>query len=195
MLKYLLSGFLINFFTSIDDALTNIPVLSAVTRTRAGRIAFSIGNVLAVTFTLFLSVLLSRFLETLPYVRIVVPIFLLVIAWTLYFDVLKLRPPRSVALRLQHPEKMHRLRFVKLVGLGFFMTFITIIDDVFALSPLFIDGLGNALAAVVGIYLAAFSLIIITIRSAAKLAAIPHKKEIAVGVILIFALLFALGVV
>jgi hypothetical protein len=52
-LKYLLLGFAVKIITGFDDTITHIPVLASVTRTRAGKIAFSIGTLLAIYFLCF----------------------------------------------------------------------------------------------------------------------------------------------
>jgi len=194
MLKYLIAGFTLNFFTSIDDALTNVPVLSASTRTGVGRFAFALGNLIAVTLAVAIAFFLARFLTVLPNSHLIVAGLVFVMAIVIYFDLLAVKPPKRIVKGAQ-ASIISPQRFGKLVVLGFFMTFTTMLDDMFALAPLFLDGFQASMAALVGIYLASLTLIIGTIYFAEKITRVPHKREIATVTLIVFGFLLLFQVV
>lgn len=194
MWEMLIAGFAINLFTSIDDALTKIPVLSSAARTNMGRLAFSFGNLLAVTLAVAIAFGLSQVLTVLPGGGKTIAVAVLVLAGIIYFDLLSFNPPKKV----QHDIAESRIspaRTRRLIGLGFVMTFITMVDDMFALAPLFLHSWQESLAALAGIYLSAILLILSVLFFAEKLAVFPYKKPLAVGTLVIFAALLFFGVV
>lgn len=193
MLTFFLAGFTINLFTSLDDALTRIPVLTAAARSNSGRLAFTCGNLLAVTLAVAIAFLLSRFLDVLPNTQYLIAGLVFLLAGVVYFDVLALKPPRKINADFERSKRQPQ-RHTKLIGLGFVMTFITMIDDMFALAPLFLDGPQASLAALGGIYAAAILLAFGVIFFAHKLAAVPHKRELATLSLITFGLLLLFGV-
>ena len=130
MLKSLLAGFTVNLFTSADDALTRIPVLSSSARTIRGMIAFSIGNLFAVTVAVSISFGLSHVLTLLPGGNIIIAMLVFILAGVVYFDVLKLKPPKKIEKQMKEIKATPK-RLRKLFFLGFVLTFITMIDDIF----------------------------------------------------------------
>jgi len=193
MFKALFAGFTINLFTSVDDALTRIPILSASTRTLKGMIAFSIGNLLAVTLAIAIAYGLSQFLTLLPGSNVLIAIFIFILAGIIYFDVLNLKPPKRIEKHVE-ASKVSSQRLHKLVGLGFVITFITMVDDIFALAPLFIGTLQESLFVILGIYTASLFLAISVIYFADKLIALPHKRELATAILIGFGILIYFGV-
>lgn len=193
MFKALLAGFIINLFTSADDALIRIPILSSSARTLRGMIAFSVGNLLAVTLAIAIAYGLSHVLTLLPGSNVVIAVLLFILAGIIYFDVLKLKPPKKLEKHIE-VSRVSPQRLRKLVGLGFVMTFVTMIDDIFALAPLLTGSLQESLSAIVGIYAAALLLIFMVIYFADKLIAFPHKREFATGILLFFGTLVLFGV-
>jgi hypothetical protein len=193
MFKALLAGFTINLFTSADDALTRIPILSSSARTLKGMAAFSLGNLLAVTLAVAISYGLSHVLVSLPGGNMVIASLVFILAGIVYFDVLKLKPPKKIEEHIE-VSKATPQRLLKLVGLGFIMTFITMIDDMFALTPLLTGSFIESLPAIIGIYIAALLLIFIVIYFADKLIAFAYKREFATLILLIFGTLIFFGV-
>ena len=193
MFKALFAGFTINLFTSADDALTRIPILSSSARTLKGMLAFSFGNLLAVTLAVAIAYGLSQVLIHLPYGNIIIAALVFILAGIVYFDVLKLKPPKKLEEHIE-VTKASPQRLRKLVGLGFIMTFITMIDDIFALAPLFAGSIQESLSAIVGIYAAAMVLMFVVIYFADKLVAFPHKRGIATVILLVFGTLILFGV-
>lgn len=194
MIRYLVAGFAINFFTSIDDALTDIPVLSASTRTNKGRIAFSLGTLLAVTVAVVIAFSLSQFISFLPHSNIIVALLVFIMAIVIYFNLLSIQPPQKISKSFKNKD-ISSERFAKLVVLGFFMTFTTMLDDIVTLAPLFLGSFQESLAALVGIYSATFFLIFLVIYFAKQITAIPHKREIATVILIVFGFLLLFGIV
>jgi hypothetical protein len=194
MLTFFLAGLTINLLTSLDDALTRIPVLTAAARSRRGRLAFTLGNMLAVTLAVLLAFLLSRFLETLPNTQYIIAGLIFILAGIVYFDLLALKPPAKINAEVER-SKWQPQRLPKLIGLGLVMTFITMIDDMFALAPLFLHGWQASLAALAGIYTAALILAVMVIFFAHKLAVLPHKRLLATLSLIIFGLLLLFGII
>lgn len=193
MLKILFASFAVNLFTSIDDALTRIPVLSASARSTSGRIAFSIGNLLAVTVIVGLAYVFSQVLDTLPGGSRTIAVIVLMLAIVVYFDLLTLTPPKRVQGAIIASEispQTHR----KLMGLGFIMTFVTMIDDLFALAPFFVDGWQASLFAILGIYASSLLLVFGVLYFSKALYALPHKRLFATGTLLVFAGVLAVGI-
>lgn len=194
MLRSLLAGFTINLLTSIDDSVTRVPVLSSSARTLSGRLAFTAGNFLAVTLAIGIAYALAQVLEVLPGGNTLIAVFVFVLAGLVYFDVLTLKPPQRVDAEIKK-STVSGTRLAKLVGLGFVMTFLMVIDDIFALAPLFTDSWRASLSAIVGIYGATLFLAVGVIYFAKQLAALPHQRLIATGTLVAFGCLLLLGVV
>ncbi|MEX0877816.1 MAG: hypothetical protein WDZ40_03075 [Candidatus Spechtbacterales bacterium] len=194
MIKYLLLGFFIQFITSLDDTLTRIPISANLTRRRKGKIAFSLGNVLAVATAVTIAYFFSAFLDKLLYTRYVVSGLILLLAAVVYFDVFKGRISKKADYKLRRP--MSTERFLRLMGAGFVISFIMTIDDIVALAPLFIDTTFlEKIFALAGVSAATAVLIFFVIYSSERLKKIPHKKDIAAGSLLLLSLLVLMGIV
>ena len=85
-IKYFIGGFFSKTIASFDDAVTRIPVVAQLTKTRKGRIAFSIGNLLAVTVVIVIAMFFSSLLEKIPYTRTITSLLILLLAGAIYFD-------------------------------------------------------------------------------------------------------------
>lgn len=194
MFKLFLTGFSINFFTSVDDVLTNIPVLSASARTNKGRIAFALGNLIAVTVVALMAYTLSRFLVLLPYSNIIVASLIFIMAIIVYFNLLAFKQPKMISKDIEK-STISSQHFTKLVVLGFFMTFTTMLDDMLALAPLFLGSVRESIMALMGIYAASLLLIFGTIYFAKQIETLPYKKELATAALVIFGFLLLFGIV
>lgn len=86
-------------------------------------------------------------------------------------------------------KKISRSRFFHLIGLGFFVSIITLLDDFVVLTPLFLGGLKSQAFALAGIYLATFIQLAVMVYLAKGLSKIKHVKEIAVAGLLILSVL------
>lgn len=194
MFKYLLLGFFIQFITSLDDTLTRIPVSARLTSRRKGRIAFALGNVLAVALSVVFAFLFSEFLNKLPYTNYIVAGLILLLAAVIYLDVFKGHVSYKADKKLRRP--MSTERFMQLTGAGFVISFIMTVDDIVALAPLFLhNSTAEKMFALAGVATATFLLIFFVIFSAEKLKKIPHKKDIATASLVLLAVLVLLGVV
>jgi hypothetical protein len=194
MLEHFIAGFTINLFTSADDAITDIPVLSSATKTRKGRLVYALGKIIAVTLAIAIAFVLSRFIATLPHPHIIVASLVFVMAFVIYFDIFSIATPKKITKKVE-VVAMTTQRFFKLMTLGFLMTFTTMLDDMFTLSPLFIDSMRESIAAIAGIYAASFVLIIAVMYFAKQIQAVPHKREIATAILIAFGFLLLFGVV
>ena len=186
-------GFLVKSIASFDDTLTRIPVISHLTKTRLGRIAFSIGTLLALTVILVLAVFFSELLSLIPHTRLIAAGLILILAIFVYFDVFVGEPSRRLESRLSILNSSHNL--LKIIWIGFLVSFITLIDDSFVLIPLFLkDHVSNA-ATILGVYLAALVQIFAVIYFGESLEKIKYKKELASSSLFILSVLVAFGLV
>lgn len=194
MFKYLFLGFFIQFITSLDDTLTRIPISARLTSRRKGKIAFALGNVLAVALSVVFAFLFSAFLNDLPYSNYIVAGLILLLAVFIYLDVFKARVSQKADIKLRRP--MSTERFLQLTGAGFVISFIMTADDIIALAPLFLHNtLAEKIFALAGVATATFLLILFVIFSSEKLEKIPHKKDIATASLVLLAVLVLLGIV
>jgi len=194
MFEHFIAGFIINFATSIDDAITDIPVLSSATHSRKGRFAYALGKILAVLLAIGIAFVLSKFISTLPNSNILVAILIFIMAFVIHFNLLSLSTPKKVSKKVEQ-SVMTRERFIKLVVLGFFMTFTTMLDDMFTLAPLFLGSWDESLVAISGILTATLVIIALVLFFTRQLTAIPHKREISTVVLVGFGFLLLFGVV
>ena len=187
-------GFIVKSIASFDDTLTRIPVIIQLTRTKAGRVAFSIGTLLALTAILVLAIFFSFLLDLIPYRRQVVSALIFILALLVYFDVFISASNRQIESKFL-PTSLSTKDFNKLVSIGFVVSFVTYLDDSIVLVPLFFGDHLNKFLAVVGIYLAAIVQILAVIYFGEKLAKIKFKKEIASGALVLLSVLVFIGVV
>ena len=194
MLKHFLGGFTVNLLTSIDDSVTRVPVLSSSARTTRGRLAFTLGNLLAVTVAIGIAWALAQVLTALPGGNTLIALLVFGLAALVYFDVLTLSPPKPLHAEIQR-STLSGVRTAKLVGLGFVMTFLMVLDDIFALAPLLVGGVRESLLVIAGIYAATLVLALGVLYFAEALAALPHQRLIATGTLVVFGVLLLVGVV
>jgi hypothetical protein len=83
------------------------------------------------------------------------------------------------------------IRCAKLIGIGFIASVATVLDDIVAYSPLFLDTLIRPFA-IIGILAATILEIIAVIHFAEKIAKIKYKDEIAgIGLVILGILILA----
>ena len=190
IIKYFIAGGIAKTLASFDDTITRIPIIAQVTKTRIGRIAFSIGNLLAVTVAITLAWIFSSILEKFPYTRIIVSGLIFLLAIVVYFDLLGKKEVRKIEKTKKKIEtKISSMRFFRLVGIGFVVSFITLIDDFIVLTPLFFGSVISQIATVVGIYTATVIQILLVIYMARKIAKWRYVKEIATLGLIILAII------
>lgn len=186
-LEYFILGFLVKIIASLDDAVTRIPVMAYITKTRMGRIAFSIGNILAVCLIIVIAFLLSVFISELAYAKYISAGLVFLLAIAIYFKVFKSKDIK--AKKIDTNNHWWKEAF-KLAGLGFLISFVTLIDDVVAMAPLFLDN-AHKTYTILGILIATIVQIILIIYFAKQLDRIKYKREIAsIGLVILSILIF-----
>ena len=186
MLKYLFLGFFAKIITGFDDTITHIPVLASVTKTRTGKIAFSIGTLLAIIAAIIIAMFFSSIIKKIPFYRYIIVGLIFILAALIYFDVFVHKPRTEAEKRLLKMKKISAKRFTKLLGIGFVASFATVLDDIIAYSPLFLGAFFAKFYAVVGILIGTVFEILLVIFFAEKIAKIKYKEEIAsIGLVIL----------
>ncbi len=192
MLKYLLLGFFAKIITGFDDTITHIPVLASVTRTKMGKIAFSIGTLIAIIIAIIIAIFFSTILKKIPFYRYFIVGLLFLLAILIYFDVFVHKPRAKAEKKLLKIKKISAMRFTKLIGIGFIASFATVLDDIIAYAPLFLGALVTQIFAVIGILIGTLLEIVVVIFFAEKISKLKYKEEIAslglviLGVLILF---------
>lgn len=192
MLKHLILGFIVKAVTGFDDTMVQIPIIATVTKTKRGRIAFSLGMLVAVSFAVLLAILFSRLIKTFTYFRPITAGLIFILAVVIYLDLFVHDPRNKAEKQVQKFRKISNKRFLKLIGIGFIAAFATVLDDTIAFSSLFLTN--NFIFPAIGIILAAITEILVIIYFSAKLKAIKHKREITSAGLVILSSLILLGV-
>jgi hypothetical protein len=192
--QYIFAGFLVKSIASFDDTLTRIPVLAELTKTIKGKIAFSIGTVLALTLILVIAVFFS-FLFDFPFRQQVLAALIVLLGLAVYFELFIPKENSKLHQTFFTHSPISNIHFLKLLTIGFVISFITFIDDALVLIPLFVSGVNKTLLAIIGIYIAAIVQIILVIFFSEQLEKVKHKKEMATGALLILAILVGTGFV
>ena len=188
-------GFFIKVVTGIDDVLTRVPVITAITRTRMGKIAFSLGAVTAVTVATGIAFFLSEFLQNLPAYRSIVAGLILILAATIYFNIFVHKPKSKAEQRVVQMEKISRGRFFELFIIGFIASFITILDDVIAFFPIFFAEDHLIPFGIIGILTATVAQAIFVIYASDKIARIPYKEKIAAAGLVLLSIGILFGII
>lgn len=192
MIKEALTGFTINLLTGFDDAVTHVPIISNITRTRKGKVAFGFGIFLAVTLAIILSFLFASILKSFEYYNYIAAGIIFLLAFSIYFDLLLPKSKEKTKAKIKKKIKRISLkRIVKLIGIGFITAFVTVIDDSLAYSSLFIIS-KSPLFLILGIYLATIIQIVAIIYFSKKISKIRYKKEasflglLIIGILILF---------
>lgn len=193
-LQHLLTGFIVKSIASFDDTLTRIPIMAEVTRGRLGKIAFSIGTLLALTVILILIISFSHLLEAIPYRRYFVAGLIFILGLVVYFELFSPKKEERVQEKLINMQHISHARFFRLIGIGFIISFITYLDDAVVLVPLFLN-YDAIFFSILGVYLAALVQIIVVIYFSKQISRIKYRKEIASAALIILSILVALGIV
>ena len=192
VLKAILSGFFVKIVTGFDDTITHVPIISSLTRTRRGKLAFLFGIFLAVSLAIILSFLFASVLRQISYYNIVSAVVIFFLAFAIYFDVFFKQSKKKVEVKLKRIKKPVPLkRIIKLIGIGFIAAFVTVIDDSLAYSSVFLTS-NSVLLVIVGIYLALMLELFVVLKFSRLINKIKYKKEISViglfilGVLILF---------
>jgi undecaprenyl pyrophosphate phosphatase UppP len=188
------TGFFVKGIASFDDTLTRIPMIAELTRTKKGRVAFSIGTISALTVIVTLAILFSNILNQITFRNQIIALLILVLSILVYFEVFINKSQRKVEKSLKK-VKVRSVPVVKLISIGFIISFVTLIDDMIILTPLFGGEANETFFSLVGVYLATIIQIIIVIYFGGKITKFKYKKEIASFALIILAILVWNGMV
>jgi len=195
-IKYIFLGFIVESLASFDDVVTRIPVISYLTKTRKGKIAFSIGNFIALSIAVILAILLTSLIKNFQYSNYLTGGLIFILAILIYFDVFFINYESKAKKKLvKKVKKISTERFIKLIVIGFLISFVTFIDDIIVISPLFLKNDFTGIAAIIGIFISGIIQIIAMIYFAEKLDKVKYLKEIATGGLVILGVLVILGIV
>lgn len=195
VLTSFLLGTFVKIITGFDDVIVHIPVLAHFTKTRKGKVAFSIGTILAIIVAIFLTIFFVSFLKTLPYTRFITAGLLFVLAATIYFGWFMERIEMGAEKKLLKIKEISNGHFMRLIGIGFIASIITVLDDVIAYSPLFLSGTLTRSFVIAGIIFAALLEIVIVFYFAEKAHKIKYTKEIATISLVVWGILTLIGVI
>ena len=193
-LQQIATGFIVKTIASFDDTLTRIPILAELTKLKSGKIAFSIGTLLALTTILIPVLFFSHILNAIPYRQYFIAILIFILGISVYLELLTPKEEKIQHKLIQSQATSH-VRFLKLISIGFIVSLITYLDDMVVLIPLFLGDNTTRFLSVIGIYLAALLQIIIVIYFSKQLSQIKYKKELASGALMILSLLVGFGIV
>ena len=195
VIKSILSGFSVKIITGFDDTITHVPIIASLTRTKRGKLAFLSGIFLAVSLAIVLSFLFASILRNFSYYNIISSVIIFFLAFSIYFDLFLKKSKKKVQTKLKKIKKPVPLkRILKLIGIGFLVTFVTVIDDSLAYSSLFL-ALNLNLFLIIGIYLALILELFVIMYFSRKISKIKYKKEISVFGLIILGLLILFKVI
>lgn len=191
--KLIISGVIVKAIASFDDFLTRIPLLAELTKTRKGKIAFAFGNLLAILFVIILAIIFADLLNHFVYANYISAGLIFVLAVLIYLNVLQIKPHSKLEKKIIKIERISYERFMKLIGIGFIISFITLIDDSIVLAGLFINkNIVHQGWISLGIVLISIIQLFILIYFSEKISHLKYKKELAsLGMIIVGILVLA----
>ena len=188
------TGFFVKGIASFDDTLTRIPIIAELTRTKKGRIAFSFGTICALTVIVTIAILFSNILNRIAFRNQIIALLIFVLAILVYFEVFINKSQEKVEKSLKK-VKARSVPVVKLISIGFIISFVTLIDDMIILTPLFVSNATETFFSLVGVYLATIVQVVVVIYFGGKITKFRYKKEIASFALAILAILVWNGMV
>lgn len=194
-LKLILFGFFIKIITGFDDTVTQVPVIASLTRTRTGKIAFTLGMLSAVVTAILVAIFFSSFIKDFPQYRYITAGLILFLAIGIYFDLFIHKTKKKAKKKLKEIVKISPQRFAKLLLLGFLAALATVMDDIIAYLPLFAVDISLLAYPIIGILSAAILEILLIIFFSEKIAHIQYKEEIAAAGLTILSILILLEVI
>lgn len=192
ILKYIIIGAVAKALASFDDVVARLPVIAQLIHTRQGRLAFALGNLLAMTVGLALAWFFSAILAAFPYTHIVVSLLVLLLALAVYFDWFgKKRPERIEQVEQKVKRTISAARFMRLVGIGFIVSLVTLLDDTVVLVSLLIGPVREQIPVIIGIYISTLVQLALMVYAAKKISRLKYIREIAsLGLLILSILLF-----
>jgi hypothetical protein len=193
-LKYFISGFFVKIIAGFDDSMIRIPICANITRTKIGRVAFAIGVFLAITLAILFSLFFGSIIRSFPYSNYISAGLIFLLASSIYFNWFIQKPKKKIERKLRKIKRVSAKRFFKLLTIGFFVAFATIIDDTIAYSALFLGSSSNFPFVILGIFSATILQLSVLIYFSEKFMKIKHKKEITVTGLIILGMLILFNV-
>ena len=194
VVKYFLSGLFVKLLAGFDDTMTRIPIMSNMTHTKKGRIAFAIGIFIAVSVVMVVAFIFASAIRAIPHANFISAGLIFLLAMSIQFDIFMQKPKKSIRKKLRRVKRVSIERFFKLAGLGFLTAFATIIDDTIAYSGLFLNTLGNPAPVIAGLVFGTLIQLTVIVYFAAKFSKLKYKKEITVSGLVLLSLLIAAGI-
>ena len=195
-LKFIILGFFVKIITGLDDTVTHVPVIASITRTRMGKIAFSIGTLAAVIVAIIIAIFFSTIIKDFPSYRYITAGLIVLLAAGIYFDIFVHKPRKKAEIILFKQKQISLQRFTKLALIGFVASLATVLDDIIAYLPLFTaDSTPVIIYSIVGILAATILEILLIIYFSEKIAKIKYKKEIAAAGLVILAGLLVFNII
>ena len=193
-LKYFISGFFIKTIAGFDDSMIRIPICANITKTKTGRFAFAIGTFLAITLAIIFSFLFGSIIKSIPYSKYILAALIFFLALSIYFNWFIQKPKEKVEEKLKKIKRISTKRFFKLITIGFFVAFATIIDDTIAYSALFLGPISNIPYVVGGIFTATILQLSMLVYFSKKIMKLKYKKEITTIGLMVLGMLILFGV-
>ena len=190
----LIQGIFLKLLTGADDTATHAPLISSLTQSRKGKLAFLFGMFFSVVLILVLAILFAGFLINIPYRNIISATLLVVLALMVHFDVFVHKPREKCCKYVDKEIKIKETHFVKLFGVGFLAFFATAIDDTIVYSSLLLKSFNEQLFIGLGVLIAAVIELILIFYFSKLINKIKYKSEITVIGLLILAVLVGFGV-
>lgn len=191
--KYFLSGFFVKLLAGFDDTVTRISVMSNMTKSHKGRIAFALGIFVAISVVTLIAFLFAAAIREIPYSNFISAGLIFLLALSIQFDLFTQKPKKKIKEKLK-VQRVSVERFFTLIFWGFLTAFITIIDDTIAYAGVFLNSISNPLPVVGGIFLGTVLQLGFIVYSSRKLASLKYEKEITVAGLILLSLLLALKV-
>ena len=194
--KYFFLGFFVKVISSFDDTLTSVPLVATITKTKKGRLSFSLGWFLSLLVIIGIVLVFAEFLSLFPYTKYVVAVLIFGLAAIVNFDLFSF--DRDKKLKKQgkkiRKENFSVKRFWKLTGFGFAVAFITSIDDAIVFIPLFVQGPEIKIYSFLGILAATLANIVFIFYFSSLAGRIKYKKEISVAGLVFLGILIITGI-
>lgn len=193
-LKYFISGFFVKVIAGFDDTMVRIPVCANITRTKTGRIAFAIGVFLAITLAILFSLFFGSIIKSFPYSNYISAGLIFLLVFSIHFDLFIQKPKKKLERKLRKIKRVSAKRFFKLLAVGFFVAFATIIDDTIVYSSLFLGESSNFPFVIFGIFSATILQLSALVYFSKRFMKIKYKKEMTIAGLTLLGILILLGV-
>ncbi len=188
--KYIIAGFVLKTLVSFDDVTARIPVIAHFAKSRRGRIAFALGNLLAVTLVIFLVWSFAETIKGFKNINEIAAGLILILSLIVYFDLFGKHHPRNIKKKARKTKKqISGAKFLELSVIGFGISLITLLDDFIVLTPIFLTHSLNQIFAILGIYISTFIQVGLMVYFGKKIAKLKRLREISTAGLLILAVL------